>query len=277
MQQWPASRPRYHSNPVDSTTSSLISLGDFDGFERNANDTLWEDNGRNDASGSCMFTALSQAIASVSCQPHPRLCNDTAMISPSSTTSSSSSSASFVSSSLKSSPGTRTPCLKFANAASTAGTVNDGGTILPLIPTSLADVFCTSLSDEQSETDAASRGSPDSHYATSPGVTPDTTLIDYAGSPSRDSGVGKPKRRPYSKLQLMHLEQEFQQSMYPCRERRAWLSQLLSLSERQVKIWFQNRRTKLKRTVEREKKEHAQMQRDMATLAMQFYAPAAIQ
>ena len=58
-----------------------------------------------------------------------------------------------------------------------------------------------------------------------------------AGSPgSRDptTGLVRPKRRPYSKLQLMHLEQEFQQSMYPCRERRAWLSQVLSLSERQV-------------------------------------------
>ncbi|XP_072169143.1 uncharacterized protein [Diadema setosum] len=84
---------------------------------------------------------------------------------------------------------------------------------------------------------------------------------------------GRSKRRPYSKLQLIHLEDEFKRSMYPCRERRAWLSKVLELTERQVKIWFQNRRTKLRRTMEREQRENEQMQRDMVDLVMRFHVP----
>ncbi|XP_071811686.1 uncharacterized protein [Apostichopus japonicus] len=103
---------------------------------------------------------------------------------------------------------------------------------------------------------------------TSPGDK-DKTDLDQG---SDTSSPTRRKRRPYSKLQLLHLEREFQLCMYPCRERRVWLSQVLNLTERQVKIWFQNRRTKLKRTMEREKRENEQMQRDMASLAMKFYS-----
>ena len=54
-----------------------------------------------------------------------------------------------------------------------------------MIPTTLADVYCsassaTSSDQEQSEMDAVSRGSPDSRYTTSPGLLHDT-LIDNAG------------------------------------------------------------------------------------------------
>ncbi|XP_029918369.1 homeobox protein CHOX-CAD [Myripristis murdjan] len=48
----------------------------------------------------------------------------------------------------------------------------------------------------------------------------------------------------YSDHQRLELEKEFQYSRYITIRRKAELSLALSLSERQVKIWFQNRRAK---------------------------------